>query len=343
MNLAHLRTFVAVVRCQSISRAATELHLTQPAVTKHLQALEQHYGRTLVERVGRDVHLTEEGDILYRHALEVLRILAEAETDLAEAGKTVRGALRLGASTTPGQYVLPYIIGAFLQAYPQVDLQLEIADTAQIARKVAGGQADVGVVGSPVKDRQLVASPVLEDQLVVIMPRGHSLAARERVFGRDLVGQPLVWRQAGSGTRKTVEERLARAGIDLGAGHKAPEMGSTEAVVVAVEAGLGLSVVSRFAVQKSVQLGTLVAKSLADVSLKRALYVIRPRHGVSRAASAFLEFLQGAEARKALNRLLGPKETEEDAPAPAESGGVGDLAREGELHERRKGLDRPGE
>lgn len=315
MNLAHLKTFVAVVRCQSISRAAIELHLTQPAVTKHLQALERHYGRTLVERAGRDVHLTEEGKILYRHTLEVLRILSEVETDLTEAGETVRGALRLGASTTPGQYVLPHIIGPFLRAYPQVDLQLEIADTAQIARKVAGGQADVGVVGSPVKDRQLVASSFLEDQLVVIMPRGHPLAARERVFGRDLVGQPLVWRQAGSGTRKTVEERLARAGIDLGAGHKAPEMGSTEAVVVAVEARLGLSVVSRFAAQKSVQLGTLVAKSLADVPLKRALYVIRPRHGVSRAALAFVEFLQGAEARKALNRLLGPKGTAEGGPA----------------------------
>lgn len=298
MQLSHLKTLVTAIQLRSISRAAAELHLTQPAVTKHIQALENHYGRPLLERTGREVRPTEEGRILYRYALEVLSVLAAAEAAVAEAGEMVRGQLRLGASTIPGQYVLPRLIGAFRRLYPLVDLHLEIADTERIAGQVAERKADAGVVGSPVRDGRLSSFPFLEDELVVIMPARHPLATREAVYARDLAGQPLIWREVGSGTRKTVEERLAGAGVDLGQGQGVIEVGSTEAVVAAVEAGLGLSVVSRRAALRSVAAGSVVARELADISLRRELYVIFPRQGASRPARAFVDFLRGPLAEE---------------------------------------------
>ncbi len=303
MNLSYLKTFAAVVENRGFSRAAAELHLTQPAVTKHVQALESHFGRPLLAMAGREAVPTEEGRILYRYAQDVLRILAAAEAALAEAGDTLRGPLHLGASTIPGQYVLPHVIGPFRRAHPLLDLHLEVSDTHQVARKVAENKADVGVVGSQVKDRRLSTLPFVEDELAVIMPPNHPLAARDTVYARDLVSQPVVWRKAGSGTRKSVEDRLAEIGVTLDSKQRVLEVDSTEAAVAAVEAGLGWSIVSSWAVVKSITLGAVVAKRPADVSLKRKLFIIHPRHGASRAARAFTEFLQGPAGKEALKNM----------------------------------------
>jgi len=293
VNLAQLKTFVTVVQQRSFSRAAAELNLTQPAVTKHVQALESYCGFPLLARAGREAQPTEEGKILYQYALEVLRLLAEAKTAMEEAGATVRGSVYLGASTIPGQYVLPHLIGPFQQLYPHVELHVEIADTEQIVRRVAERKVDLGIVGSQ-DENQLDYFPFVEDELVVIIPPGHPLAAREEIRAWDLVGQPLVWRETGSGTRKVIEERLAEAGVEPGLlRRKTLEVGSTEAVVAAVEANLGLSLVSRWAAQKAASLGLIVIKTLADVNLKRDLFVVHSRHGASRASAALVEFLRG--------------------------------------------------
>lgn len=303
MNLAQLKTFITVVQHQSFSRAAAELNLTQPAVTKHVQALESCFGLPLLTRAGREAQPTEEGKILYQYALEVLRLLAEAKKAIDEAGGTVRGLVYLGASTIPGQYVLPHLIGPFQQLYPHVELHIEIADTEQIVRRVVEGKVDLGVVGSQAEN-QLEYFPFVEDELVVIIPPGHLLAARDEIRAWDLVGQPLVWRETGSGTRKVIEERLVEAGVEPGLlRRKTLEVGSTEVVVAAVEAGLGLSLVSRWAVQKAASLGLIVTKTLADVCLKRDLFIVNSRRGTSRAAAALVEFLQGPAAHSALARL----------------------------------------
>lgn len=305
INLNHLTTFVAIVKCRSLSRAAVELHLTQPAVTKHVQALENHFGHPLLHRSGREVQPTEEGVILYRQAVEALQNLAVAETAMAEVGATVKGSLRIGASTIPGQYVLPYLVGLFRGLYSAVDLHLEIADTGEIVRRVTEEKVDVGVIGSPPKDKRLNSFPFLEDELMVVMPSSHPLANQNTILGEEFAREPLVWREEGSGTRKSVEERLARVGIHLNPGNVVIEVGSTEAVVAAVEAGLGLSVVSRWAVRKPVALGLVVAKSLEDVDLKRQLFVIYPRHPVARAVSALVEFLQNNSALEGFGQLPG--------------------------------------
>lgn len=304
MILAQLKTFVTVVKLQSFSRAAAELKLTQPAVTKQVQALESAYGFPLLARAGRKPQPTEEGKILYQYALEVLRLLADAEMAMQEAGATVKGSVSLGASTIPGQYVLPHLIGPFQQSYPHVEMRMEIADTEQIVRRVVEGKVDLGIVGSRYES-QLEYLPFFQDELVLIIPPGHPLATREEIRAWDLVGQPLVWREAGSGTRKVVEERLAEAGIEPGLlRKKALVVGSTEAVVTSVEANLGLSLVSHWAVQKAATLGLVVTKTLADVCLKRDLYIVHPKRGPSRAAAALVEFLQGPAGQAVLARLF---------------------------------------
>ncbi|MHB1419906.1 MAG: selenium metabolism-associated LysR family transcriptional regulator [Bacillota bacterium] len=303
LHLSHLKTFAAVIQFRSISRAAAELHLSQPAVTKHVQALESHYGRPLLERTGREASPTDEGIILNGYILELMHTLDLAEAAIAETGKTIRGHLHLGASTIPGQYILPHVISAFRQLYPSVEYSLEIADTEQITWKVAESKVDVGVVGSPVMNPKVESFPFVEDELVVVMAPNHPLAGQERLLAKDLVGQPLVWRRQGSGTRKTVEERLAKAGLELDPARYVLEAGSTETVVTAVEAGLGLSVVSRWAILKSAALGTLIVRGLEDVSLKRILYAVYPRHGLSRAARTFVDFIRGDAVKEALAQV----------------------------------------
>lgn len=304
MNLTRLRTLVMVARSGSISKAARELNLTQPAVTKHIQSLEEYYGKSLIDRSARVAVLTEEGRLLYRYALEVLRLINEAQMSLAKMSKTVQGSLRIGASSIPGQYILPLALGEFNRNYPEVDIVVEMGDTGQITRLVLENKVDIGLVGSVVKERQLECYPCAEDELVLILPLDHPLAQVEEIRAEDLYGEKMVWREIGSGTRKTVEGWLAQAGVKLGEKKGSIELGSTGAVVAAVEAGLGLSIVSIWAVVRPLAWKTLAVRRLKDLSMKRQLYVIRSTQNTRRPAQAFSDFILGNQGKCALDRIF---------------------------------------
>jgi len=304
VNLTRLRTLVMVAQSGSISKAALDLHLTQPAVTKHIQSLEEYYGKSLIDRSAREAVLTEEGRLLYRYVLEVLRLMNEAETALAKMSKTVQGSLRIGASSIPGQYILPLALGEFSRNYPEVDIVVEMGDTEQITRLVLENKVDLGLVGNPVKERQLECYPCAEDELVLILPLDHPLAQVEEIRAEDLCGEKMVWREIGSGTRKTVEGWLAQVGVKLGEKKGSIELGSTGAVVAAVEAGLGLSIVSIWAVVRPLAWKTLAVRRLKDLSMKRRLYVIRSTQNTRRPAQAFSDFILGDEGKCALERVF---------------------------------------
>lgn len=293
-----------VARSGSISKAALDLHLSQPAVTKHIQSLEKYYGKSLIDRSAREAVLTEEGRLLYRYALESLRLMDEAETSLAEMSNTVQGSLRIGASSIPGQYILPSILGEFSRHYPDVDLAVEMGDTGQIVRLALENKVDLGLVGNLVKERQLECYPCAEDELVLILPLDHPLAQVEEIRAADLYREKMVWREVGSGTRKTVEGWLAQAKVKLGEKKGDLEMGSTGAVVAAVEAGLGLSIVSIWAVVRPLAWKTLAVRRLKDLSMKRQLYVIRSAQNTRRPAQAFSDFILGDEGKCALDRVF---------------------------------------
>ncbi|GFN22471.1 selenium metabolism-associated LysR family transcriptional regulator [Thermanaeromonas sp. C210] len=294
MNLNQLETFVVTVEKGTLSAAAEELHLTQPAVSKHLKALEETFGLRLLERSGREVRLTEGGRIFYRRAREVLRLLEQLRRELAQVSKLVRGELLLGASTIPGQYVLPHVIGRFKGRYPGVEVKLIIGGSEDILRRLGEGEIEIGVVGAEERRKGFLYRPLVKDELVLILPPDHPWAGRRSLEAAELAGADWVCREEGSGTRKVVEERLRDAGVVLPPARIVMELGSTEAVVSAVEAGLGVSIVSRWAAEKSLKLGRLATVPVAGVDLERHLFLVHRARELSPAASAFWEFVLGS-------------------------------------------------
>lgn len=342
MNLAYLRTFLEITKAHSLSEAAARLHLTQPAVSKQLQALEEDLGVNLVLRRGRELALTAEGEKLRGYAEQILHLVEEARSEILAQSRIVKGNLKLEASTIPGQYVLPRYIASFLRQYPQVQISLGISDTAQVVGKLLADQIHLGAVGARIRHPAIGMTKLALDRLVVIAPANHpweEKAGRPKgaaklpvsshpgqadsrigtvkrdgevnwegageAQGRrgicpsggisvpDLAAEPLVWREKGSATRAVVEERLAQAGISPERLKVMHEMGSTEAVVQAVEAGLGVSVVSEWAVSHRAHRRRLLVLALEGVSLERDLYLIyRRHHQHSRPEEAFLAFIR---------------------------------------------------
>ncbi|MGI9950929.1 selenium metabolism-associated LysR family transcriptional regulator [Moorellaceae bacterium AZ2] len=293
MNLNQLETFVITVEKGTLSAAAEELHLTQPAVSKQLKALEEAFGLRLLERSGREVKLTEGGRIFYRRAREVLRLLEQLRRELAQVSKLVRGELLLGASTIPGQYVLPRLIGHFKAQYPGVEVKLTIGGSEDILHRLGEGEIEIGVVGAEERRKGFLYQRLVRDELILILPPDHPWAGRPALKATELVDADWVCREEGSGTRRVVEDRLRAAGVVLPAARIVMELGSTEAVVNAVEAGLGVSMVSRWAAEKSLKLGRLATVPVEGVNLERDLFLVHRARELSPAASAFMEFVRG--------------------------------------------------
>jgi DNA-binding transcriptional LysR family regulator len=290
VNLNLFITFVRVIEKKSLSGAARDLFLTQPAVSKQIQTLEELYGVQLMERVGRRIRLTEAGEIFYQHALEILGILEELNDDLIRTTAGVRGRLLIGASTVPGHYILPSFIGRYKRQYPEVKVSLEIGDTGSVVNSLLEQRVDLAVVGATVKNHKLVSTLFADDRLRLIVPAAHPLATRTSIQIEEIVQENLIWREKGSGTRRVLEDRLADQGVNLDKLNILLELGSTEAVITAVEEGLGIALVSQWAIGKSTALGRIASPELEGIDLKRNLYLIYRRQKIySRAMQAFLD------------------------------------------------------
>lgn len=293
MKISILKTFVTVVEEKSLSRAAEVLYLTQPAVSKHIKALERYFNASFFHRQGQRVSLTEEGELFYTRAKGIIKKWEEALQAMEELRGKVGGLLKLGASTIPGEYILPYLLGSYKEKYPEVDIKLEIGDTGKIVRMLLNEEIHVGVVGAQVERKRLKAKKFFEDEIVLIMPPHHPFAQKEKIFIPDLLQDKLIWRERGSGTRKVVEEKLIKEGYSLEKFQPVLELGSTQSIITAVEAGLGISLVSLWAVKKEQALNKLVTKSIEGLSLKRDLFLLYPREQyLPRSAVVFLKFME---------------------------------------------------
>lgn len=291
MKISILKTFLTVVEEKSLTRAAEALYLTQPAVSKHIKMLEKCFNTKLFHRQGQKITLTEGGEILFIQAKEILKEWETTKFKINELSSTVGGVLRIGASTIPGEYLLPYLLGSFKKQYPEVEIKLEVGDTQEVVRKILAEEIHLGVVGAWVERKKLTAKKFAEDELVLILHPEHPLAGESRINPSALVKESLVWREKGSGTRKVVEEKLLKAGIPVETLTPVMELGSTQAIITAVEAGLGISFVSFWAVRREEAFKRLVVKKLEGVSLKRKLYYLYPKEQyLSRAAVELLSF-----------------------------------------------------
>lgn len=296
MNVQQLRTFLTVVEEGSFSAAGRALDISQPAVSMQIQALESEVGATLLERRYRRVDLTEAGRALVPYARQVLETLDAARDEIAGLSATVTGRLVIAASTTPGVYVIPRLLGAFLTRYPQVSVTVVVHDTREVIDTVESGDAHIGVTGARTRATGVIFEELGRDELVLVCHPHSPLAGRSRVPLAELSDQPWVMREPGSGTRQVAERIIAEHGLDPQELRVIVELGTGEAIVAAVEGGLGVSILSRHVAAKALALGTVREVDAIGLPALRPFYAVLPKAAPTRAASAFLEHLRQALA-----------------------------------------------
>jgi DNA-binding transcriptional LysR family regulator len=286
MNYHRLKVFYLVARLGSFSRAAEELYTSQPNISKHVQQLEAELGSLLLHRLGSGVEQTEAGRLVYRYAEQVFDLTADLERSLAELAGLERGFLRLGASSTPGLYLLPPVIAAFGRDYPGLEVSFSISNSSQVVHEVLAGKLDLGFVGGFIEAAGLQKQLFGRDEVVLIASPEHRLTQQENILAAELARERFVVREPGSGTYQVTEAALAE--LDLRP-ERLLEMPGCEAVKRTVAAGLGLSFVSRRAVDLELKQGILAV--LPGLRFSRELYAIsRKDVRLSPAALAFLAF-----------------------------------------------------
>jgi DNA-binding transcriptional LysR family regulator len=286
-----LKVFRMVAEYLNFHKAAEHLFLTQPAVTLQIKALEQDLGVRLFNRAAGRISLTRQGAALLDYASKMAALAAEAEQELGAKEGKVSGQLFLGVSTTIAQYVLPRLLGAFLADYPAVEFSLRSGNTSDIVQLLLEGKLAIGLIEGPAREPGIRSEPFMQDELVLIAPRHFEV---DHLSGNQLLASSLLMREQGSGSRRVVETALAKAGFKLKSFSRVMEMDSTEAIKSAVEAGLGIAFVSRWAIAKELELGTLKVGQVSGVKIARQFALVTRTgpepHGP---ASALREFALG--------------------------------------------------
>ena len=257
-----LQVFHTVARLLSFTKAAETLHMTQPAVTFQVRQLEEYFNTRLFDRTHNRISLTEAGARVYEYADKIFELYGEMENAVREMTGEISGSLTIGASTTIAEYMLPALLGDFRAKYPEVSIHLKVSNTDGIVSMVENNTIDLGVVEAPVSNKNLVVDECRRDNLVAIVPPKHPKADQSKITMDELLEYPFICREEGSGTREVIAEYMNNTENCHACMKVAMELGSPEAVKGAVEAGMGISVVSKATIQKELRLGTLVAIEL---------------------------------------------------------------------------------
>jgi len=291
VTLRQLRTFKTVADLRSFSAAAQRLKLSQPSVSYQVKELEETLGVPLLDRLGKRVQLTEAGSILYGYARRMLDVLDEASVAIEEVRGMHRGSLRVGASTTVGIYILPAALGAFKKLHPGLVISLEIGTRDRVQEQVLRNELDLAVVGPALKDPELAIMPFLSDELIVVAPSGHPFAGKRGLTLKELSAEPFVMREAASGSRASFEKAARKAGAKM---TMAMELGSNGAIKHAVESGLGLAVLSRYACALELASGRLVELSVRGFPIRRDWHIVHlKKRKLPAPVHAFIAFLKG--------------------------------------------------
>jgi DNA-binding transcriptional LysR family regulator len=291
MDTRQLAAFCAVVERKSFSQAAERLGVTQPAVSLQIRSLEERVGQQLLDRSGRRVEPTEAGRRLYRGAQRLLALEQQLLEDTAgDAEGPLRGQLAIGASTGPGGTVVSVLLCEFAEANPDVTIELSIFDTQRVVDLVAARELELGVVGATPRNRSVAYEPFFRDEVVLVCPPKHRFAGRTITLD-DLRKGPLIVMQEGAGVRQVIEDELRQAGTRLRDLDVRLELGLQESVKSAVEAGYGVTFISRTAVEPELAAGTLATARVRGLEPSREISLVRASGRVStRLADAFVEF-----------------------------------------------------
>jgi DNA-binding transcriptional LysR family regulator len=289
MTIRQLEVFLGVAQAKSFSRAAERIHLSQPTLSEHMRELEEELGVRLFVRHPRSVSLTEAGRIFGDYATRVVATLAAGRQALAELHGLQQGSLVVGASTTPGTYLLPALIARFRHTYRGITVALRIANSRIVEERVRDGDVDVAVIGGHIlgPGERCVAAGIV-DELQLIVNAKHPVGAT--ISREKLSREPLLIREDGSATRQVTERALREAGIAV---RPAMELDHTETIKRAVVAGLGIAFVSRYAIEEEIRARRLRVVTVDKLKIRRHFHVIHDeRRPLSASARAFVDFLE---------------------------------------------------
>lgn len=299
MDLRRLEVFCKVVELRSFTKAAEAVFLSQPTVSEHIRTLEEMLGEKLLDRLGREAFPTPAGRILYRHAQKILRLREEAIQAIASYRGDLSGRLVVGASTIPGTYILPKIIGSFKSLHPSIQLLLKISGTGEIVEAVLRGDLEIGLVGSKWKDRRLITEEIFSEELVLAVYPEHPWRTRDEVVMEDIYDQPFILRERDSGTRMVMSQILEDHGFDFSKLRVVAEIATTQAVIESIKAGIGISILSRQAIEEDLQRGSLIALPIKGVRFYRHFYLIqRTNRELSPLCEAFLTHIRTQNQRR---------------------------------------------
>lgn len=267
----HLKIFVAVYKTLSFTKAAEILYTSQPTVSEHIRNLEDQLDCKLFDRLGRSIMPTIQAEALYPKAVTILEDLKQLKDEVTTAGNAVAGELNIGASTIPGAYLLPKHAAAFRKKYPKVSFNIRINDSARIAAAIHDKRLLLGIVGSKTFSRRIEFTPFSEDELIVIASPKSDIP--ESIVVSDLEKYPFVTRETGSGTRRNMEQIFIQVGFSPAHLDIVGCFGSSTAIKEAVKTDLGISIISRHAVQVELEMGWLREVELQDLTMERTFYL----------------------------------------------------------------------
>ena len=294
IDFRHLETFSRVAELKSFSKAANDLFLTQPTVSGHILSLEQSLSLRLFDRTGKGIRLTKAGEVFLKYASKILSFRKDLLNALSEFSQGIRGELSLGASTIPGEYLLPKLMGHFKKDHPHFIISLKIADTKEIVQYVLQDNIELGIIGAKLNHSSLHYEKFEEDKIIVVAPSDHPLIRKRRVTLEELFNEPWIIREEGSGTQIAVEKALRKKGKSLKQFNVAMEMGSTSSVKEGVKAKLGLAFISRRAIEEELNQGLFSRIDVEGIEpISRQIYIVSHRgRTLSPIGMAFHRFLK---------------------------------------------------
>jgi|SRR5208283_2331843 len=288
-----LKVFCTVAETKSFSKTSQIIHLTQPAVSLQIQALEELYETKLFDRSSSSINLTPAGEVLYSYSKDILAHYAELEKEIGKITGLIKGSITIGASTTIGNYILPSVVFNFKKAHPKIKISILIRNTNRVFDLLTSGVVDFGLVEGETSRSKIKVEALLTDELVFIVPAMHPLAKKKSISILEIMKEPFIIREEGSGTRHIIEKYLASHGIKISDLHIVLCLGGTESIKDAVERGMGISIISRWAARKEVQFGILKYVAPKEDRMIRDFSLAIPKNAVfSHSVDEFLSYLK---------------------------------------------------
>ena len=291
MENFRLKVFRSVARHLSFTKAANELFITQPAVTKHIHSLEKEYELRLFNRKGNKIYLTPAGNVLLEYSNKISNLELKLENELNKFKEKLTGKLRLGASTTIAQYVIPQVISKFHEKFPHVKLTLHSGNTEQIADVLNKGEIDLGIVEGKVKNRDIHYVHFISDELVVAASSKNYLITKDEISFKELLSLPLILRERGSGTLEVIEHALKSKKIKISSLNFVMYLGSTEAIKRYLENNNSIGFISTRAIERELKLGTLKIIKVKDFKINRSFdFITLQGSDPTNTAAQFIKF-----------------------------------------------------